>query len=269
MITSKRAALNGTELDEIHDRIVIHGIETGDGKEQISAVSSAAGNGQRVTGKRRDSLDVTVKFGIDIPRTDMVARAEALELVNGWASSAANGAFLTVNYKPGRRLRVRLAQAPGEGNLWEWTKDYTIVFRAYEIPYWEDDEAESAEIGTVSMTAAGSFSAGGTAPAVVAVELQNMSGAEIKKVTNITAGVNRMAFDALGLMANETLVIDHGETGLVRIRIRAADGTYRSAMAARTPESADDFAVNPGDNAAGFEAQRACRMTVLWRCRYL
>lgn len=269
MILSRRAALNGEELDAAHDRIVIQGIECADGRDTISATASAAGSGQRVTSRRRDTLDVVIRFGLDIRRTDLQARAEALEAVNAWAAIAADGAWLTLGHKPGRRLRVRLAQAPGEGNLWEWTRDYTITLRAYEIPYWEDEEAESAEIGTVSMTAAGSFRAGGTAPAGVAVELQNMSGAEIKRITNITVGGNRMAFDTLGLMANETLIIDHGETGLVRIRIRAADGTYRSAMAARTPESADDFAVYPGDNAAGFEAQRACRMTVRWRCRYL
>lgn len=270
MITSKRAALNGAELDEIHDRIVIHSIEPGDGKEQISAVSSAAGNGQRVTGRRRDTLDVVIKFGIDIRRDDMRARAEALEAVNAWAASAEEGAWLTVNYKPGRRLRVRLAQAPGEGSLWDWTKEYTITLRAYEIPYWEDDEAETAEIGTTGLTAEGSFTAGGSAPADIAVELVNMSGAEIKKINAVRVNGDAMAFEGLGLMADEALVIDHSESGILRIRIRGADGTtYRSAMAKRTPGSADDFTARPGTVTAGFDSTRACRMAVRRRCRYL
>ena len=42
------------------------------------------------------------------------------------------------------------------------------------------------------------------------------------------------------------LVIDHDDTGLLRIRIRSVTGVYRSAMAARTASSADDMFVNPG-----------------------
>lgn len=268
MITRKRAALDGVQLDECHEAVVIQGIEPGEGKENISAVSSAAGDGQRVTSQRRDSADVIIRVGLDIKKTDLQGRSEALEAVNAWAARAARGAWLTAEHKPGRRLRVRLAQAPGEGDLWAWTNEYKITLRAYEVPYWEDEAETTAEIGS-GVTAAGSFTVEGSGPAAPGVELLNISGAEIKRIESVQIGTEKMGFSGLGLQAGEALVIDTGETGLLRIRIRSAGGVYRSALAARTPGSDDRFSVLPGTVAASFRSERACRMTVGWRCRYL
>ena len=269
MILTRRAALNGVYLDEAHEQIVIQGIEIADGRDSINAVASAAGNGQRITGMRRDSLDVSIRFGIDIKRTELEARAEALEIANTWAATATNGAYLTLSHKPGRRLFVRLAQAPGEGNLWEWTNDFTITLRAYEIPYWEDESERNAVIGAVSTSTTGSFAIEGNAPTVAGVEMLNMSGAEIKRINAITVNGSTMGFQNLGLLAGEVLVIDHATSGLLRIRIRDTGGAYRSAMSKRTPASDDDFNISPGTIPAGFTSERACKMTAFWRCRYL
>ena len=69
MIWTRRVALNGAQLDEVHSSIVIRGIETGAGKDTITAVSTGAPFGQRITGARRDTLDVAVRFAIDIKRS--------------------------------------------------------------------------------------------------------------------------------------------------------------------------------------------------------
>ena len=111
MLWSRRVALNGVQLDEVHEAIVIRSVEPADGKESIAAVPTAFGYGQRVTSKRRDTLDMVVRFAIRIKRNDMENRASVLEAVNAWAATAAEGAWLTVNYKPNRRLWVVLAQA--------------------------------------------------------------------------------------------------------------------------------------------------------------
>lgn len=269
MILARRAALNGVYLDEVNDRIAIQAIEIADGKENISAVASAAGHGQRIAGARRDSLDVNIRFGIDIRRTDLQGRAAALEAVNTWASMATNGAYLTLDHKPGRRLRVHLEQAPGEGNLWEWTNDFSILFRAYEVPFWEDDSATRTDIGGVSSNVLGNIIIKGNAPTVADVELLNKSGMEIRRINQVNVNGYEMGFDNLGLMGDETLIIDHSESGLLRIRIRSVLGQFRSVMSKRTPDSDDDFVIQPGSTSAGFSSERACKMTVVWRCRYL
>ena len=267
MIWSRRVALNGAQLDEIDDAIVIRSVESGDGKESITGVSSAAGYGQRITGMRRDTLDMVVRFAINIRKDNLARRAAVLEAVNKWASAARKGAWLTVNYKEGRRLWVVLAQAPGEGSLWDYTKDFSITFRAYGTPYWEDDTATSMRIGSDSQSGSGTLSVEGSALTPVDAQLLNRSGQNIATAT-IRIGSITMSFSSLGLAANETLVIDHNN-GLLRIRIKSAAGAYRSAMLRRTDTSGDDFLVTPGNVSASFSAQRACRLTVSWRCRSL
>ena len=59
-----RVALDGVQLDSVDSRIMIQRIETGDGKENISAVSLMGGSGSRVTNIHRDSIEITVKFCI-------------------------------------------------------------------------------------------------------------------------------------------------------------------------------------------------------------
>ena len=268
MQLNRRVALNGIWLDELDYRIVISGVEPSDGKENISAVDAAAGFGQRITSNRRSTLDIVVRFRLlERGRTPegMQARAELLEKVNTWA---AGGGWLTVNYKPDRRLRVILAQAPGEGGMWDFSKEFTLTFRAYGIPYWEKETPVSQTTAGNYMSGSGVLSVEGSAKTQANVELRNMSGMNVASASMTIAG-KTMTFSGLGLGANETLVVDHSDDGLVRIRIRTAGGSYRSAMALRSADSADDYVISPGQSSFSYTSQRSCRMTVSWRARFL
>lgn len=74
MILSRRIALGGVQLDQVDGSIIIQSIDEAAGKETISAVNRGSGNGQRITGRRRDTLDVTVRFSIN-KRTDNLSGA--------------------------------------------------------------------------------------------------------------------------------------------------------------------------------------------------
>ena len=74
MRLKRRVALDFRELDELDPRILIQGVEPGAGKDTIGTVSLWGGTGSRVTGRHRDSLDVTVKFSLDI----MILKPKAL-----------------------------------------------------------------------------------------------------------------------------------------------------------------------------------------------
>lgn len=269
MIWTRRVALNGAQLDEVNSSIVIRGIETGAGKDTITAVSTGAPFGQRITAARRETLDVAVKFAIDIKQRNLQGRSEVLEAVNAWAAAAGierGGAWLTAGHRGERRIRVVLAQPAAEGDLWKWTDDFQILFRAYGVPYWE---GESKSISTDSATgASGAAAIGGSAVTQINAYLQNTSGAMISQAT-ITAAGKSMSFSQIDLGASETLVIDHAEDGTLRLRIRNTGGSYRSIMNRRSPESADDLTAYPGTQVFSFNAQRACKLTVEWRDRYL
>ena len=265
MELKRRVALNNVQLDAVDSRICISSVEPGDGKENISAVDAAAGYGQRITGNRRSMVDMVVKFRIHEKgktTAGLQARSEVLEKVNAWA---APGGALTVNYRPGRRLNVILAQAPGEGSLWDFTKEFQITFRAYAIPFWEDNTQSSKQIDT-DASGETTITTGGSAKTQIDFTMLNTSGSTIN-TASITAGGQTMTFADLGLANGETLTIDHTADGLLRIRILGTGGAYRSAMAARS--GANDFLIDAGTRTVSYSAGGNCTVTAVWRARYL
>lgn len=252
MQLAHRAALNGAQLDEIDPRIIIKGIEGASGKETVGSVSRGAGDGTRITGKQRDSLEISIRFSLNIRRDAIEERAAVMEAINAWAWK---GGWLTVNYKPDRRIYIDEVVLPGEGDLWRRLTEYTIVMRARAIPYWTQETAVSAATGTGSSGSAG-LQVAGSAETVCDAILENLSGATINTAV-ITVGQSTMRFEGLGMGAGESLRISHTDEGILQIRVGG-----RSAMAMRTQDSADELAVSPGINAISFSAQRACRLTV-------
>ena len=259
MQLAHRAALNGAQLDEVDNRIIIKGIEEGAGKESVGSVSLGGSDGTRITGrKRRDTVEVQVRFSLNIRRNQLQDRSDIFEAVNAWA---AKGGYLTVNYKAGRRLYVDEVSLPGAGDQYKRTNEDTITFRAHAIPYWQQDPAVSVSTGT-GTSATGSIQVAGSARTVCDAELKNMSGANIASAT-ITVNGHSMSFTDLGLGADETLKISHNDKGVLAIKIGS-----RSVMAKRTDMSADDLFADPGNNGFSFSAQRACRLTVSCRGRF-
>ena len=257
MILRHRAALNGGQLDEVDSRIMIKRISTGEGKMNISTVSLPA-DGMRVTGIDRDSIDITITFNIRLRKRDMAERETVMEKVNAWAAA---GGILTVGHKEGRLIHVFLAQAASIGDPWEWTKDYSLVFRACGVPYWQQESPvtvirQSTSGETITMMVDGS------AESVVEAQFRNQSGGTISAFS-IQAGDSQMVFSGLGLGNGETLVIDHEDNGkknILRLRIQGTGGTYRSVMDKRT--GSDDLYVEPGTNRITVSAGGTGRLTV-------
>jgi len=266
MILKRRVSLGGVQLDELDDRIIITGIDESAGKESITGVASAYGPGQRITNMRRETLDVTVKFAMRIKNDDMAGRAELLEAVNAWA---APGGWLKVGYRPNRRLNVILAQAPGGGDMFTWNSEFSLTFRAYSVPYWADTIDTTAESGSKA-NGSMSIDVPGSANTVANVTVANMSGSTINHVKLTVAG-KVIEFNSLSMTGSESLVIDHVQNSKIfyfRSRCGTSD-SMRSVMKRRTAESADDFTVSPGITSVAWEADRAVKVTVKVRGRYL
>lgn len=262
MKLSRRVALGGVQLDQVDNRILIQGVRVGAANEQISAVSLYGGVGQRITNRHRDTLEVSVIFSINIKKNKLQARSEVFEKVCGWA---AGGGWLTLNYKSGRRLWVVCAKLPDEGDLREWTNRYTIVFRAYSVPYWQQSTPTTKDVTNVSTTEQ-TFSVSGTAPTVMDVEFTNTGNSAINTFT-ITAGSSTFSLTELGLAAGEKLVIDHTTDGILRIRIHGT--SWRSVLAKRSAASSDDLYVNPGTVTVSMTAASAGNLTLKCVGRYV
>ena len=257
MILSRRVSLGGYQLDEVNEAIVIQNVDTGVPHESVSAVNRMGGAGQRMTSQHWETLEVSVTFAIDLPKRNLEARREVFDAVNAWALG---GKWLKTNERPGRRMYVDKVVLPGAGDLWNWTNEYTIVFRAYNVPFWQDEVPAQA----VSSTASGGtvyIQAGGNMESVLDVTVANKSGKEIQNLW-VQANGNRITLGSLGLGGSETLTISHGNDGLLRIK-KGSTSVYNKYS------GADDLYVTPGNVAVTWGADRAVQLTVVNYGRYV
>lgn len=83
MQTKVRVAINGEELDEVDSRIIIHEYSESAPAMSLSAVDRGHGYGQTMTGVKRQSLDITIRFAIAEKR-ELAERTEVLDAVCAW-----------------------------------------------------------------------------------------------------------------------------------------------------------------------------------------
>lgn len=250
MILSRRASLEGVQLDELHEAIVIRSLDPGVPSESVSSASRMSGFGSRLTGQHWDTLEAHVTYAINVPNTDMVKRRQIFDMVNTWAMKKG---WLRFNTMEDRRMRVDKTVVPNSGDMWNWTTDeYTITFRAYNVPFWQNEAlttvtGKTAASGTLEMAVEGNVTT------VLSATFENKSGKEISHF-EIEAGGNKIELNNLGLGGNESLVIRHGYDGILRI---TAGG--RNVYSKYTGD--DDLYIEPGAVSVKYSATRAGILT--------
>ena len=258
MILSKRAALGGVQLDELHESIVIQRVDPGTPQRNISAVAMMGGAGQRITGDHWETLDIIVEFGINLPKRQMELRRQVFEMVTAWAL---RGGWLTVNWMPNRRVWVDRVELPNGGDMWEWTNTYTITFRAYSVPFWQEENPASVAANLTSGSVV--LGVGGNVQTVIDLTFKNTSGSTINTFS-VSAGGNTISLSDIGLLNGETLQIHHGTDGLLRIVIGS-----RSVYNKRAAGGADDLYVQPGNVTVSVTAGGSGRLIVTCCGRYV
>ena len=206
MILAHRAALDGIELDQVDERILVTSVKENSPRMTVTGTSLGGRDGQRITEYRRDYIEVLVGFKLRMKKTRMAERDEVVAAVLAWA---AKGGWLTISQKPGKRLRVFMAAPPQIGDPWKWSDEYTVTFQASSVPFWEDIDAVSVSFAGGQT---GSLSAGGNAKSICNAEWVNSSGATVNGIT-ITVGSSKMIFTGLSLSNGAALVIDHTDDG--------------------------------------------------------
>ena len=256
MILSRRVSLGGVQLDELDEHIVIRSINPGVPNEKLSTTDRMGGVGQRLTTQHWNSLDVNVTYAIDLPRKKLKERKEIFDLVNSWALK---GGWLKVNYIRARRLYIDKVIIPGSGDLYNWTNEYTITFRAYNVPFWTDTTAESVKKkitkGDIKITVPGQVQT------VLNATLQNVSGQTISDIS-IKTGKNTLTFKGINLGGSATLTISHGNDGLLRAKV-GSTSVYNKIT------GGEDLYVMPGENTVTIESKRAVQATIEAVGRYV
>ena len=217
MILSRRVALGGTQLDSLDTSIVIRSFDPGTPKEALSAVDRMGGAGQRVTMRHWQVLEATLVFAIDVNKRNITERRRVFDLAKKWAMA---GGWLTFNGMSGKRMYVDKATVPASGDLRVLDEEYTIVFQAYNVPFWQDDTATTvtaASISTGSMT----LQVPGEIETQIDATLKNISGGQIAAITIAIDG-HQLVFTAMTLANGATLVISHGTDGILRATVGGA-----------------------------------------------
>ena len=261
-----RVALGGVQLDELDPSIVIRSIDPGTPQENVTTANRMGGAGLRITGEHWNTLEVTVTYAIDIPKTRLQERRRVFDLVNEWAKA---GQWLTISWMKGRRMYVDKTVYPSSGFLWDWTAEFTLVFRSYNVPFWRDSSAanatgKSAKSGTVQIEM------GGSVRSVVALTFENKSG---KQIDNFAVTVKRgsvttatMTLTNMALGGSDSLVIDHRADGTLRIR-KKSGSAYTSIYDKFT--GSDDLWADPGEVTVTYDTDRAGVLTVTGVGRYV
>lgn len=256
MILSRRVSLGGVQLDEIHESVVIQSMDPGVAHENVSAVNRMGGVGQRMTGQHWETLEAKVSYAIDIAKENITDRRAVFDAVNAWAKKKG---WLRMNSMPGRMMYVDKVVLPSAGDLRKWTEEFPLTFRAYNVPFWQDETATQV----TGNTAAGGtvvLDVPGMERTVLDAVFQNQSGKEVTRLT-VTAGNYAITLTGLNLSGNGRLEISHGTDGLLQI---TADGT--SVYSKYT--GADDLYADPGSVNVSWTADRAGILTVSCRGRY-
>ena len=228
MITRYSAWLDGEGLQDIDKTIIILDIQEQLPQSRIQTAGWAAGrDGTRFI--RETTLTRSVTIRLQVREYDVTRRKTITSDVAAWA---AKGGYLTINDRPGQRLKVRCSSLPVVASALKWTDTLIITLTAYEWPYWEDESTHSATLSGDTYAALDLYVPGNGPYAYMSGDL-SFSGVS---TVEISAGETQFT------VQNVSGSLKWGyEDGILYIRSGNA-----SVMAYRTPSSSDDLIVTPG-----------------------
>ena len=260
MILSRRVKMGSVQLDSLDPVIVIQDVQIGTPKETVSKAPLAGGFGQRILTSHWDTMDVEIRFGIDLPKTMIAARRAVWEAVAAWAMP---GGWLRTSEVPDRRLWIDQAEIEDPGDFREWNKDFGITFHAFTVPFWQDETPVTAtkNIPRNNETTF-TLDVPGMVQTVAEFEYTNTSNADLISISIGTDAVD-FAMADFRVGPGETIVTSH-----VNGRLRIYSGTT-NLLRYRIGESGDDLYLNPGTNTIRVYADRAGTLVMTAAGRYV
>ncbi len=239
MITRYSVWIDNKGLQDIDPSIYITDIKEKEPKQSAVTASQAWGNGLRLLRMQRQSLSVVVRFAIR--ERDTARRRDICTRIRAWAQEG----YLTTSDRPGQRLYVVCEKIPTVTSALKWTDEMEMTFTAYDVPWWEDAQANTATASS-SLESEHNWHRAvcyvcnrGTADAPVTVQV-TAQGA-IDKLLVYRDERNKMAFDDLGMRAGDVFSISYDNRGIVSIKVND-----RSVLDKRRGVSGDNFFCEPG-----------------------
>lgn len=251
MITRYSAWMDGKALHDISPSIYVMDIEESTPVVNVFTAPKGMGDGMIVSSHKRQGLTVTIR--VMVHEYDTVKRKEILQRIAAWATK---GKYLAISDRPGQRLRVHCYNPPVTPSALKWTNTMSVVFTAYEMPYWED--AKPKEVTLSGLTGSGKIRPIGTVESTP-VEVTISGNRSTLTKLSLTVGDTKFVFQNLYTAAGGEIRLYYDENGLLRI-----------PSGSRTPESSDELIAKCGeDNVVSFTANTAVTVTFYARGRYV
>lgn len=228
MISRYSISLNGNELSEIDERLLILDVshqDSGITREQFKVANR---DGARLYDEYREKISVAVTFELRI--YSISERQSVLQSIVAWAK---NGGKLRTNDMDGVYLDCICEQLPSIQSVKKWLDPLTVVFSAYAFPYWQDEDPAIASL--TGRNSGGSIDVPGTAKkAYASVAVTSKAGT----VTSLTihVGSTAISLSGISIAKNKTVIVDYDKNRILHI---TSDGV--SLLSKRTGASSDDL----------------------------
>ena len=235
MLTRVQVQLDGIDLHQLDENVYIIDVKEEAPTPLIRTGNTTKPYGAHVIDVRRDMLKVSVVC--EVHEYDVTRRAEIMMKLAAWAK----GRMLTVNYRPGQRLRVVCEAEPSVGSALQWTERITMRFAAYELPFWEAvlpvQRTVSGASGEVDMAVPGTAE-----NVLLACSFRAQAAVD---TVEVATPKSRMKLTGLTMASGEMLHIRYSEKGWQELQIESASGALRSVLHCRTADSDDDLLIAP------------------------
>lgn len=246
--------LDGIRLTDVHPAIILQHVEERAPEINIRTADRAGAPGLFVMAAKPTVKEIDIVFAVR-ERLDFAVRAAAVSAAAAWAAA---GGWLTMESRPGLRIRVIPAELPNVGRLRDWTQDIGILLRAYDWPYWSEEyPVRTTLLGVTNSTA--SVSVTGNTDTCLEAEIMPRGGT----LTALTLGAQgqTMTLTGLSVAQGTTLRIWRDTRHLLRI-----DAGGAGLMSHRT---GDDLTLSPGQHEVTITANTACDAVLSARGCYL
>lgn len=228
MISRYRVSLNGNELSEIDERLLI--LDVGHQASEITREQFKVANrdGARLYDEYREKVSVTVTFELRI--YSISERQSVLQSIVAWAKS---GGKLRTNDMDGLFLDCVCEQLPSIQSVQKWLDPLTVVFSAVAFPFWQNDDP--IVVSLTGMNSGGNIDVPGTAPKAYASVTVVSKSSTVTSMT-IRVGQTSISLTGISIAKDKSVVVEYDKNRIISIKSSGA-----SLLGKRTASSSDDL----------------------------
>lgn len=252
MISRYRVSLDGVEMDEIDENLMILDVRYNMPKIDRQRVAAANLDGYEDAGENMSERAVTVTFELHI--YDTAERNRVCQAVSKWAAA---GGKLRINDREGQYLDVVCDTFPEIQSVRDWTKPLSMAFITTGNPYWISDEESVVTIeGTSS---AGTLALDGNVKnaKVTVTATAKATVSSFKAVV----GSTQITLTGISVPNGQKIVIDYLKDRYLRIRA--------AGNSAKMQPSSSDLLLAPSGEKTRVSFTSNGRMSVVFAARGL